>query len=119
MLEYSPALKNARLVAVRDAMGSGTLELGTQGMSRILAKFPLARISGNVLAGLLAFNDFPQSVAAVGSGTAASAQLKDSSGATLVSGLTVGVKDSDVILSKTVIAKGNIVRLEQVAIAHA
>lgn len=119
---YSSTVKNARLTVVRDAIdagsSNGTLEIGTSGMASVLAIIPLADPCGSVSTGVLTFT-MPQSdTNADATGTAAEARIKDSSGTTVVSGLTVGTSGANINLSSVGITAGDTVTLSSAAITH-
>lgn len=119
---YSSTVKNARLTVVRDAIdagsSNGTLEIGTTGMGTVLATIPLADPSGSVSAGVLTFSAPVSDTNADASGTAAEARIKDSSGTTVVSGLTVGTSGANINLSSVGITAGDTVTLSSAAITH-
>lgn len=62
---YSAATKTARMTAVRDTIdagaGPGVLQIGTAGMTTILAEFTLNDPCGNVSGPVLTFLGFPKS----------------------------------------------------------
>lgn len=119
---YSSTVKNARLTVVRDAIdagsSNGTLEIGTTGMGTVLATIPLADPCGSVSTGVLTFSAPVSDTNADASGTAAEARIKDSSGTTVVSGLTVGTSGANINLSSVGITAGDTVTLSSAAITH-
>ena len=118
---YSTAVKNDRLQVVVDAIDAGAsngrLQIGTSGMASVLATILLADPCGTVASGVLTFSGLPRtdSFADV-SGTAAEAQITDSDGTVVVSGLTVGTASADVVISTTSISIGDVVSLLTAAI---
>ena len=119
---YSTTVKNSRMTVVRDAIdggsSGGTLQIGTTGMATILAEIALADPCGSVSGGVLTFA-MPQSDAgANASGTAAEAHIKDSSGTTVVSGLTVGTSGANINLSSVNIAAGDAVTITSATLTH-
>lgn len=119
---YPTSVKNARLEAVVTAMGStAVLEIGTTGMSTILATIALANPAATVSSGVLTFSGFPKSdTAADNSGTAAVARIRTSTGGTdVITGLTVGTSASDIILDSVTITAGQVITLNSASITHA
>lgn len=119
---YSTAVKNARMQAVVDAIGTtGVLEIGTTGMASILATIPLANPAATVSAGVLTFSGVPRSdVSADNTGTAAVARIRTATGGTdIITGLTVGLSASDIILDSLNITTGQTVTINAATITHA
>lgn len=122
---YSTAAKTARMqaiVAQIDAgAGPGTLEIGTTGMASVLATLTLADPCGTVSGAVLTFDFDPDisDTSADNTGTAAVAQIKDSNGTVIISGLTVGTSGTDVVLDSVSITAGQTVTLTTGAIIHA
>lgn len=122
---YSTTVKNTRLQAVIDAVdagaGFGTLVIGTaalSGATGVLATIPLAKPSATKTGGVLTISGVPISANATATGTAAKAELRDSTGAVIASGLTVGTSASDVIVVTTAITSGQPVTLTSGTITH-
>lgn len=122
---YSTAAKTARMNAVIaqiDAGASaGTVEIGTTGMGSVLAILTLADPCGSAASGVLTFDFDPDIVdsSANATGTAAEAQIKDSDGTVIISGLTVGTSGTDIVLDSTSITSGQSVTLTTGTITHA
>jgi hypothetical protein len=119
---YATAVKNARLEAVVAAIGTtAVLEIGTTGMSTILATLSLANPAATVASGVMTFSGFPKSdTAADNSGTAAVARIRTATGGTdIVTGLTVGTSAADIILDSVTITAGQVVTLNSASITHA
>jgi hypothetical protein len=122
---YSNAAKEDRLqavIALIDAgAGPGTLEIGTSAMGSVLAVLTLADPCGSATNGLLTFDFDPDisDTSANNSGTAAAAQIKDSDGTVVISGLTVGTSGTDIILDSVSITAGQTVTLTTGTITHA
>lgn len=119
---YTTAVKNARLDAVVTAIGStGVLEIGTTGMSTVLATIALGNPAGTTSGGVLTFSGFPRSdTSADATGTAAAARIRTASGGTdIVTGLTVGTTGSDINLDSVSITAGQTVTLNSATITHA
>jgi hypothetical protein len=119
---YAAALRTARMNAVVTAIdagsGPGTLEIGTAGMASVLAVLTLSDPCGTVSGDILTFSVITQDSSADASGTAAAARIKDSTGAVVISGLTVGSSAADIIVSSTAITAGQVVPLTSAAITH-
>lgn len=120
---YSTAAKNARLQGVIDTIdagsGPGVLQIGTSAMGTVLAEITLADPCGTVTGGVLTFSSFPRSdSSANATGVAAAARIRDSNGADVITGLTVGMTGSgaDIILETTNIDTGEIVTLNSATI---
>lgn len=121
-VNYSTAVKNTRLTAVRDAIDAGSsagyIEIGTSGMGTVLATIALSDPCGSVSSGVLTFSAPVSDTNADATGTAAEARIKDSSGTTVVSGLTVGTSGANINLSSLGITAGDTVTLNSAAITH-
>ena len=121
-VNYTVAVKNARLNAVITAIGTtGVLEIGTTGMATVLATINLGNPAGTSASGVLTFSGFPRSdTAADASGTAAAARIRTATGGTdIVTGLTVGLSASDIILDSVNITAGQTVTINSATITHA
>jgi hypothetical protein len=120
---YSATVKNNRLTQVVNAIdggaGAGTLEIGTSGMSAVLAVLTLSDPCGSVSGGVLTFDTITADSEADSTGTAAEARIKDSDGNIIVSGLTVSTSGANVNLDNTSINEGQQVSLTSAAITHA
>jgi hypothetical protein len=121
---YTNAVKIARMNAVTTAAGTtAVLEIGTAGMSTVLATIALANpIAGAATgAGLLTLSGFPRSdTSADATGIAAAARIRTASGGTdIVTGLTVGTSGSDINLDSTNITTGQTVTINSFTITHA
>ncbi len=120
---YSNTVKNNRMTQVLNAIdggaGNGILKIGTTGMATTLVSITLAKPSGSVASQALTFSGLPKSGTGSGAGTAAAAQITDSTGTVVVDGLTVGTSGTDVIIDNTSIAIGQTVNLNAVSsISH-
>jgi hypothetical protein len=121
---YSTAVKNARLLAVRDQIdagsGPGVLQIGTAGMATVLADITLSDPSATAASGILTFSGFPKSdSAANATGVAAAARIRDSAGTDVITGLTVGTSGTDIILDNTSINAGQTITINSATITHA
>lgn len=120
-VNYTVAVKNARLSAVVTQIGStGVLEIGTAGMASILATITLNATAGTAATGVLTFSGFPKSDTADATGTAAAARIRTAPGGTdIVTGLTVGTSGADIILDSVNITTGQTVTINSASITHA
>lgn len=123
-LTYESAVKTARMNAVvaqiDGGASAGKLVIGTTGMGAVLATFTLTDPCGTVSGDTLTFDFDPDiEVAATGSGTAAAAIITDSDDNTLISGLTVGLSGTHIILDSVSITSGQRVILQTGTIQHA
>lgn len=119
---YTTAVKNARLEAVVTQIGTtGVLEIGTTGMGTVLATIALGNPAGTVSSGVLTFSGFPRSdTSADNTGTAAAARIRTETGGTdIVTGLTVGLSASDIVLDSVSITQGQTVTINSATITHA
>ena len=124
-INYSTTVKNNRLTQVLNAVdggaGNGTLVIGDStlsGATGVLATLTLAKPSATVSAGVLTLSGVPISATASATGTAAKAELRDSTGAVVASGLTVGTSGTDIIISSTAVSSGQTVQLNSGTITH-
>lgn len=120
-VNYTTAVKNARLDAVTTAIGtSGKLEIGTSAMAAVLATITLnATAAAAASGGVLTFSGFPKTVAASASGTAAAGRIRTSANTDIITGLTVGTSASDIVLDSTAITSGQNVTINSATITHA
>lgn len=121
---YSTAVKTARLNAVVAQIDAGaaasTIEIGTAGFSSTLAILTLADPSATVSGDTLTFDFDPDLTAtAAASGTAAAARVKNGDGTVVISGLTVGTSDADLVMDSVSITAGQTVTLTAGTITHA
>lgn len=116
---YSTATQNARLQAVVtqiDAGASfGVLKIFDSG-NVLLCTIPLSKPSGTPAGGVLTFV-VPDSATVAAGGTMAAADIEDSNGNVIASGLTVGTTAAfDIIAVTTTISAGNVLNLIQATI---
>lgn len=117
---YSVPTLNTRLTDVVNAIDGG----GSNGVcklfgaaSNLISTLTIPRPSGSAAGGVLTFNTPWTDPAAVG-GTPVSAQILDSTGTSIVTGLTVGSGSSgfDIILSGATISAGQSVAITAASI---
>jgi hypothetical protein len=132
-ITYSTTVGNNRLQTVIDAIdgktfvtGSGTgaagsLVIGTSALSGatgVLATIPLSLPCGTKSGKVLTIAGVPLSTTASASGTAAKAELRNSSGTVIADGLTVGTSSADVIVVSTTVGSGQTLSVTSAAITH-
>lgn len=94
-MEYDGELKEARLLAVRDRVNGGTLEIGTAGFAQVVARFRLGADCAEIVDGDLVFGDMPKRAMATHKGPAVEARIVDAAGT--VRAFDLGVRgESDV-----------------------
>lgn len=115
---YTTAVKTSRITASRDYHANGTLEILTAA-DAVLATFGLNASGGNIAGAVWTLVFDASTVTATGTGTAAKAQIKNSGGTAGITGLTVGLSASDIILDSVVITSGQNITLSSATITHA
>ena len=122
-ITYSNAVKNARMNAVTTAAGAtAVLEIGTAGMAAVLATIVLANPIAPAAAGagVLTLTMPKSDAAADASGTAAAARIRTATGGTdIITGLTVGLAATDIILDSVSITAGQTVTINSAVLTHA
>lgn len=113
---YAVTLRNNRLQQVINAIdggaGSGRIQIGTAGMGLVLLTTVLLKPCATIAAGVLTFSGTPIATVASANGVAAEAQVTDSTGTVWVSGLSVGLAGTDIIISLVNVAAGSIVTFQ-------
>jgi len=123
-LVYNLAVKTKRMIAVRDSIdagvGDGALEI-LDASNVLLASFTFSPVSGTVTGDTLTLSPASGTVTATAPGTPSQAQIKDGSGAAIITGLTAGTAGSspDVVLDSATISSGQSVTLSSASIQHA
>ena len=122
---YSNTVKADRLQKVIDnvdaAASFGTLVIGTSALSGatgVLATITMPKPCATKTGGVLTIAGVPLSVAAAATGTAAKAELRDSDGVVIASGLTVGTSGTDIIINAVAVSSGQTVQLNSGTITH-
>jgi hypothetical protein len=125
---YNATVANARLTVVRDAVdqgaAAGVLVIGTSalngGATGTLVTFTLDDPCGSVANRVLTLDGTPISAVASAGGIAAKAELRDSDGVVICSGLTVGIVGSaaDIIVDTAAIVSTRTVYLLSGTITH-
>lgn len=108
--------KDDVMTAIRDRCANGTLELLAG--ATILASFGLTVTGGTVASQTWTLALDATSVAAIASGTADGARIRDSGSTSRITGLTVGTSGTDVVLDSLAITSGGTVTITAATIAH-
>lgn len=110
--------------AVADAIDAGSvagkLKIGTAAMGVVLGTIILAEPCGIVSGDMLVFDTSPvlSDVSADNSGTAAEAVLMDSDDNVIVSGLTVGILGTNIVLDSVAIVAGQTITINSAVLVH-
>lgn len=116
---YSTAVKNARLdIVTTQALTAAVIEIGTAAMGAVLATVPLSNPIAAAAAGGVLTLTMPHSVVASAAGTAAAARLRTGGAVDIITGLTVGVSASDIILDNVTINTGQTVTITAATFTH-
>lgn len=130
---YANAVKDNRLNVVNDAVNAKTYSAGTgagsvgslvigtsalSGATGVLATVMLRNPAFTEAAQVLTLAGVPLTAIASATGTAALAEIRDNSGATVVSGLTVGAGGTDIIVSSTSVTSGQTITVTSGTITH-
>lgn len=130
---YSTTAKNNRLQVISDLIAgktigsatgtatAGSLVIGTaalSGATGVLATIALPTTPATVSNGVLTLAGTPLSAVATATGTAALAEIRNSSGTVVLSGLTVGTSGADLIIGTTSVTTGLTVQVNSGAITH-
>lgn len=123
---YATSLKNTRLQAVVTALGNNSqLVIGTDalngGATGVLASIPLANPPATVTGGVLTLANLPRTTTATGTGVAAKAELRSSSGSVVASNLVVDDEEGqgiDVVINALEVSSGQSVQVSAGTIIH-
>lgn len=119
---YATQVKTARMTATRDHFANGTLEI-LSAADAVLAIFGLDADGGTVSTDtwtLVFDSDTVAGTAAAGTGTdATKAQIKTAGGDAHITGLTVGLTGTDIVLNNVNIAEAQEVELTAAQFQHA
>lgn len=141
-INYAAATKNNRLKmaflagavtpaageSVDSGAGVGVLVIGTSALSGatgVLATIALQKPSVTITGGVATIAGVPLTVSATAAGVAAKAEIRDSAGNVVVSGLVVGgtaegtTAGADIILNASTLANGESVVLNSGTVTHA
>lgn len=119
---YRASLRTTRMTDVQvdidSGAGPGTLEIGDAGFGSVLAVVALADPCGAVAGDVLTLT-MPQSDPSIdNTGIAAEARVKESGGAVVGSGLTVGTVGTNVIVNTTSFVAGATFTITSATITH-
>lgn len=123
-VNYRTSLKTTRMTDVVNDIdsgaGAGYIEICTAAYASVLATITLADPCGTVTNDVLTFDFDPDvsDTSADNTGTAAIARIKNSTGTTIVDGLTVGTGSENIVLTTTSIVAGDTVTLTTGTITH-
>lgn len=118
-VNYTNAVKTARMTATRDHFAGGKIQIGTADMAAVLVEYDITEVGGSISGDMWTIALDNTTVAAVGTGTAAAARIVTSAAANDLTGLTVGTSSANVVLDNTSINTGQNVTLSSAAIQHA
>ena len=130
---YNATLKTNRMQLVADLIASktaaastgtataGTIVIGTSALSGatgVLCSFTLSATPGTVAGSVLTISGTPLTATASGTGTAALAEIRNNAGTVIVSGLTVGLSGTDLIINAVAISTGQTITLSSGTLTH-
>lgn len=131
---YEQTLKTSRMQLVADLIGgktpavstgtfsAGSLVVGTAslngGSTGVLATLTLQEEPGTVFGSVFTLSGLPLTALATATGTASKAELRNNGGAVIVSGLSVGTSNADIIINTTAIASGRTIQVTSGTITH-
>jgi hypothetical protein len=132
-VNYSGTLKTNRMQLVPDLIAgltaaastgtrsAGSLVIGTaslSGATGVLATITLGTTPATVSGSVMTLSGVPLTANASAGGTAALAELRNNAGTAIVSGLTVGIATSDVIVTTVTVVSGQPVTVTSGTITH-
>jgi hypothetical protein len=121
-MQYNLTTKNARLQAVVDAIDAGSangvLEVGTANVGTVLLTSTLTKPCGTVANGVLTFNSNLTQFLGLANGVASEARIRTSNGTVIVSELTVGTANADIIMPITTITTTLLFVVQSAVITH-
>ena len=120
---YSATVKTNRMTQVMNAIdggaGAGYVEICTAAYALVLATITLSDPCGSVTGDVLTLTAPKSDTSADATGTAAIARIKESGGAVVVSGLTVGTSGTEIELTSLAITATDTVTINTMTITHA
>lgn len=121
-VNYNATVETNRMIQVLNAIDAATpagkVRIGTTGMATIIAQKTLQKPCGSVSGPTLTFFGFPETVAAIADGETVEADIVDGNNVVVVSGLTVGVVDADIITQNTNVLTGQPMTFPALSITH-
>lgn len=119
---YAAAVRTDRMdvvqAAIDQAATAGKLRIGTAAMGTVLATIDLADPCGSVSGDVLTFTAPRSDTSADNTGTAAAATISDGDDNVIVSGLTVGLAATNIIITTTSINAGDTVTMTAGSLTH-
>lgn len=121
-MQYNLTLRNTRLQDVVDAIDAGSsngyIEIGTANMSSVLLRASLTKPCGTVANSVLTFSSNLTQFAGLANGEAAEARIRTSEGNDVVTELTVGTANSNIIMPITAVTSDQLFVLQSAVISH-
>jgi hypothetical protein len=121
-MQYILTLKNTRLQDVVDAIDAGTsngyIEVGTTDMSTVLLRASLSKPCGSVANAVLTFSSNLTQFTGLANGEAVEARIRTSEGDDVVTELTVGTANSDIIMPITNVTSDMLFVVQSAVITH-
>lgn len=116
-MDYAPIVKASRLEATLKHLNAGFIELlSKEGI--LLARIDLDDPAGMAFAGLLMFSGFPKYGMAQATGDIVKARLIAKDQSIVADGLTVGLRDADVVMDNVSVKPENLVKITRAEIRH-
>lgn len=120
-MRYVASLKTARMQLVADAIAGGSLVIGDatlSGSTGVLSTISLGTPAATVSGAVLTISGVPISGSASATGTPALAELRNSSGTTIVDQLTVGTSGTNIVVTAASFISGGAVIVTSGTITH-
>lgn len=118
-ITYTTAAKTARITATRDHFANGTLEILDVDGTTVIVTFGFSATGGTIATDTWTIVFDAGTVAAAETGTATTARIKTSGGTADMTGLSVGLAASDIIIDNTSVTSGQNVTVSSATIQHA
>lgn len=118
-VNYTNAVKTARMTATRDHFANGTLEILDVNGTTVIATFGLSAGGGTISTDTWTLTFDSTTVAASNGGVATTARIKTSGSTADLTGLTVSESSGDIIIDNTDINAGQNVTINSATIQHA
>lgn len=120
-MRYVASLKTARMQLAADAIAGGSLVIGDatlSGSTGVLSTISLGTPAATVSGAVLTISGVPISGSASATGTPALAELRNSSGTTIVDQLTVGTSGTNIIVTAASFISGGAAIVTSGTITH-
>jgi hypothetical protein len=122
MASYANSLKSARMQAIIAAIDGNIeaafMEIGNAGVATVAVTITLDSPSFTEANGTITMSGMPKSGHAIVPGTLVEARIRDGGGNIIVSGLTVGLSNADIILDFVDLIVDQTVTISYAAITH-